>query len=221
MKVPAESRQRDLRRGLADYNAKYPDNNFLDDMHAWGNESGLMFSSAQAEAIESALTSWQRRINGAVFDPDRCPYGYDADIWILAGEFRDVAEAHGLPCAGRKIVYGELSRVIRRDNLDHDYAPWQDKNGKPGWVRMLSKIIELFIYENAETKYPYGLCQELAQPGVIQSYSSSMVEQAKLDLLLQREKENKLRSASTPPAAPERKAAVRAYIAGRETQRSS
>lgn len=216
MKATSENKQRELCRRLAEYTEVYPDNRFLDDMHAWGNESGRRFSIPQADAIEDALTGWKRRLNSARYDPDRCPPGYAADIWGLAREFRDVSESQGLPCTGIRVVYQELSRAVGRDRLSTDYEPWRDKDGKPGWVRMLSKVIELFIAENADTQYPFGLCQDLAQPGVIRKFSCWMVEQAKLDMLLELKEEDNLRIASTPPATPERRAGVRAYIEGRE-----
>ena len=71
MKAAADSRQRELCRRLAEYNNVYPDSNFLDEMHAWGNESGRRFTVVQADAIDDALLGWNRRVNGAAYDPAR------------------------------------------------------------------------------------------------------------------------------------------------------
>lgn len=216
MKAAPDNKQRELCRRLAEYAEVYPDSNFLDEMHAWGNESGMQFSVPQAEAIENALAGWHRRVNGAVFDPDRCPPGYVKEIWQLAGFFRDTMEAYGLPGQGRKVICAELARVIRRDRLDQDYAPWRDEPGGPGWVRMLTEVIRLFADENQDTRYPYRLHQDIAQPGVIRSLNDWLIDQEKLNLLIELGQKGALHAASTPPPAPERRLAVRAWIAGRE-----
>ena len=215
MRSVPPSRQRELCRRLAEYAVIYPDNNFLDEKHAQA-ESGLAFTVPQADAIEEALDRWKRRLNGPTFDPDRCPPSYVSEIWFLAGHFRDTAEAHGLPVQGRKLIYAELARVIRRDKLNCNYDPWRDEPGKPGWVRMLAEVISLFIDDNQDTRYPYGLHQDFAQPGVIASLNDYLIEQEKLSLLTELGQKGQLASASTPPASPQRRLAVRAYIAGRE-----
>ena len=122
MRSVPPSRQRELCRRLAEYAVIYPDNNFLDEKHAQA-ESGLAFTVPQADAIEEALDRWKRRLNGPTFDPDRCPPSYVSEIWFLAGHFRDTAEAHGLPVQGRKLIYAELARVIRRDKLTWNSPP--------------------------------------------------------------------------------------------------
>ena len=56
---------------------------------------------------------------------------------------------------------------------------------------------------------------------MIREFNYWMIEQAKLDLLLELQEEDRLSAASTPEATPDRRAAVRAYIASRESLRTS
>lgn len=202
--VPAP-RQEELRRRLRRYAQTWRDNEFLDAMCDWA-AAGRPFTGPQADAIEEALGYWQQRITGPSWDPGRPPPGYDALIWDLAGHFRAAQEAMGVPAPSRRQVHHELGRLIERDGWRERKSPWLDLHGTPGWYRMMTDVITVFITDEADLDRPFTTHQQLAQPGTVAGIAGKLIEDAMIARLDDR--------ARTQPyiSSPQQRAAVRAWL---------
>jgi len=52
------------------------------------------------------------------FDRDRCPAGYDPDVWHLALRFEQSAKADGIELrAGRPVIYAEIDALVTHHGL--------------------------------------------------------------------------------------------------------
>lgn len=96
------------------------------------------------------------------YDPTRAPAGYDQEGWHLALLFRDLAEKDGVSLrAGVPVIYGELSRVFERFDLEHGSRAFQkrgdghvertfgqmyrdEKNRPVPWLRVGEAVIREF-----------------------------------------------------------------------------
>lgn len=207
--TPAETAV--LQRRLQAYSEVYPDSDFLDTACEYVN-SGKPFAREHAVKVEEALRSWQQRLNSASYDPGRIPHGYDPLVWQLATLYRTQLEDQGCRCPGRRIIYAEISRVIERDNLRENYAPWRDEPGEPGWYRMMTAVITQFILEDVEAAHSWYAHEAFAQPGAVTGIISYLIDQA-----MNARFDAHARVANMSLPSPERRVAVKAYIAARNS----
>lgn len=204
-----ETRQEDLRRQLAEYAQTWRDDDFLDAMCDWA-QAGRRFTFPQATAIQESLGYWKRRLRGPSLDPGRPPPGYDPLIWDLATGFRRRMEEQGLWCPSRREIHGELQRAIDRDNLRGNHEPWRDRDGSPGWHRMMAAVIAAHIQWHVSPDYPASAARDLAQPGTVTAIAREITEDMMLASFA-----GHARPARPYVPPPGRRAAVRAYLARR------
>lgn len=204
--------QNEFKRRLRIYAETYPDSDFLDNAHGRA-ESGFVFTREIAGKVDDALANWERRLRGPSWDPDRCPKGSDPHIWLLASRYRDAMEERGCACPSRRLIYAEIARIIRRDHLHENYSPWRDEPDAPGWYRMLSDVISTFVSElpGSPSVSHWYAHEELGQPGEVLRIIGWLKDQARL-----RQFEARARPAIIGSPAAGRRAAVRAWIAGRK-----
>lgn len=204
----------DLKRRLRDYSATYPDSDFLDNSLSYA-DSGHVFTRENAAKIDDALRSWETRLNAPSYDPDRPPPGRDPHIWKLATLYRTLIEQAGWHCMSRRVIYAELARVIGRDKLRDDYAPWRDEPDAPGWYRMMTDVITAFVsdYTSFNAIATWYAHEQLAQPGEVTRVIGYLRDQAKLAVF-----DDRAVPASTRVPSAERRAQVRAYIQERKAR---
>lgn len=198
-----------LQERLREYSETYPDSEFLDSSYAYV-QAGRPVSRKNAAMIEDALANWARRLRGPSWDPDRCPPGTDPHIWKLATHYRDAMEGCGWTVPSRRLIYAEIRRVIERDRLRENCAPWRDEPDAPGWYRMLRDVITLFCeeYTAVNALAAWYAHEQLSRPGEVAAITGRLKDQAKAARL---EAVARPVRAGTPSAA--RRAAVRAHIA--------
>jgi len=199
-----------FRLRLASYASTYPDSDFLDNARSYAG-SGRIFTRENAAKVDDALRSWETRLNAPRFDPGRCPPGLDEHTWQLAVLLRERIELSGWPCKSLRIAYAELGRLIARDGLRQDHAPWRDDPGAPGWHRMLAAVIIHYTDHEVSEQNAWYAAEDLAQPGTVARIRGYLADQAKLGVLDQH-----AQPANTRVPTPERRAQVASYIQSRK-----